>query len=723
MHRSLSLLTSLLVLLFGLFPVLDAQSTPRLPGCEVNRDVRNVIDRELDPKLLDRMTFPNLLALERKTLEGLISKYPRELEPYTKLRDLLHQYNTPDEYPKLRDDWIKMGKDHPNDPLALLLASEALNGVDTPESIRLLQSARAEAPEFSWAARDLAGIYSDGKLADPAKAKENIDAFFVICPTSSDPYAQYRLPKADPSLQPKVSAARALAMRARLEKETDPKQLKNYSTLWTLEFQTRKPQEYESERQRIAQDLARMEKIHPKGDAEWQALLVKAYTQSGAPKEKIAALEDRLIAEYPHSDQAYGIISDRWDKAHPDPQDQMDAVAWDQHRKEYEKALQGWIRDYPDDTYLQRKAWFLTIQDDDAISKEDAIAALDAFLRAVDTYDGPSWQWYYYPQAARLLIERGWEPDRAIDLVKQAKASYESYVTPLGKSDNLTDEQMKDKRDEQREATQSLNGLMLKAAIEGDKQEIAAELRAAVDAPLPEDKKLLQGYWTNRARVALLTGNKIDALAFYQMALQTRLEAPKPSEGRVRDDLGDEAHAIWKQQGGTEMAWETWSRMPAADKTILAKGRWKKPKKSLPSFELTDLSGKMWRLKELNGKAVLIDVWATWCGPCQAELPNLQKLYEQIKDRNDIQILTFDTDDDPGVVGPYLKNKGYTFPVLPIVNAAGIDAAVNDEGIPQNWVLDRSGTWLWRQIGYDPESYDDFSKNMLKRLGAMAANQ
>jgi thiol-disulfide isomerase/thioredoxin len=120
---------------------------------------------------------------------------------------------------------------------------------------------------------------------------------------------------------------------------------------------------------------------------------------------------------------------------------------------------------------------------------------------------------------------------------------------------------------------------------------------------------------------------------------------------------------------------------------------------------------------------VLIDVWATWCGPCQAELPNLQKLYEQVQSRNDIQILTFDYDSDPGVVGPYLKDKGYTFPVLPIANAGEIEDAVNDHGIPQNWVVDRSGTSLWRQIGYGPENYDHFSKDMLTRLGAVAANQ
>jgi thiol-disulfide isomerase/thioredoxin len=720
MRRSLSLLTLLLVFLSGLLPVLYAQSSSRLQGCEANPEVRKVIDRELDPELLDRMTFADRLALERKTLEGLISKYPREFEPYDRLRNLLHQY-APEEYPSLRDRWVAMGKEHPDDPLAVLLASMALNGTDTAESIRLLEAARAKAPEFPWSARDLASFYSDGKLADPAKAKENIDVFFAICPVSSDQIAQWLLSK-DPPLGMKVAAAQATALRAELEKETDPKQLKDYSTLWTNEFRTRRPQEYDAERERIAEDLKRMEKINPKGDAAWQALLIGGYKQSGAPREKITAIEDKLVAEYPHSNQAYTIVSDRWDKAHPEPQDQKDTAAWDKHRHEYEEALQGWIREYPDNTYLQRRAWFAAVSDDDTVSEKESVAAVDAFVRAIDTYDGPSWQWAFYPSAAQLLVKRGWQPDRAIDLLKQAKANYERDWARSGKNDNRSDDQMKRGRDWQAEQTQYLNGLMLKAAVQAGKPEIAAELRATVEAPPPEEKKLFERYWTNRARLALLSGNKIDALAYYQMALQTRLEAPKPYEGKVRDDLGDEAHALWRQQGGTETAWVAWSRMSAPYPTVLADGRWEKPKKSIPAFELTDLSGKTWRLKELNGKAVLIDVWATWCGPCQAELPQLQKLYDQVKNRNDIQILTFDYDENPGVVGPFLKEKGYTFPVLPVVNAAEIGEVVNDNGIPQTWVMDRSGASVWRQLGYGTESYDDFAKEMLTRLGATATN-
>jgi thiol-disulfide isomerase/thioredoxin len=69
-----------------------------------------------------------------------------------------------------------------------------------------------------------------------------------------------------------------------------------------------------------------------------------------------------------------------------------------------------------------------------------------------------------------------------------------------------------------------------------------------------------------------------------------------------------------------------------------------------------------------------IALWATWCGPCNAELPELEKLYEQLTGRTDIQILTFNIDEDEGLVAPYMKEKGYMFPVLPSFSYA----------IPQN---------------------------------------
>jgi len=105
-----------------------------------------------------------------------------------------------------------------------------------------------------------------------------------------------------------------------------------------------------------------------------------------------------------------------------------------------------------------------------------------------------------------------------------------------------------------------------------------------------------------------------------------------------------------------------WSK---SNSQLMAEGEWEKPGRELPEFELADLSGKNWRLRNLNGKAVLINVWATWCGPCQVELPHIQKLYEKVKSRSDIQLLTINVDENLGVVEPFMRENGYNFPVLP----------------------------------------------------------
>ena len=174
---------------------------------------------------------------------------------------------------------------------------------------------------------------------------------------------------------------------------------------------------------------------------------------------------------------------------------------------------------------------------------------------------------------------------------------------------------------------------------------------------------------------------------------------PEPYHGRLKDDLLDEASAVWKDTGGTEVAWTVWKTPPAGKPQELAEGRWEKATKAMPAFELADLTGKTWRVKNLEGKSVLINVWATWCGPCNAELPHLQKLYEKVKDRSDVQIITLNIDQDLGLVDPFVKEKGFTFPVLPAYSF--VISLLDSVGIPQNWILDPKGAWRLTQLGYD----------------------
>lgn len=690
-----------------------AQTGLVLPGCETAPAVQKILDEKLDGKRLENMKLPERIAFERQVLEDLIAKYPREIAPYQTLMKRMRKED-PDSVPVLRDRMVKMANDNPGDPLALLLAGWALRGKKTPESIRLLEAARV--PNFPWPAKELAADYFSGKFADQNKARENIEIFFSICPASTDRDAQ-RLLAQDPALQPKV----AVALRARLEKETDSKRLEDYATLWGLEFRTHPPAEHDASRAQVARDLVRLKKLHSKGGAEWQSFLIDGYKESGASKETITDMQDQLIREFPHSSEADGIESDRWQKAHKEPDDQNDSGAWTQYEKKYEEAVKMWIQDYPDDAFLQRYGWFYAIGDDDTIPEKEGIAALNKFLESVKDYEPPSSSMWSYVNAGSFLVDRGWQPERALELMEEARRLAEADRVRSLDDDNLSEDQRKDRDEQKTWQPQYFDGLTLKAAKQAGKPEAAMKLKASVETPQPADKKFQSGYWLNRGRFEAIQGHTQDALAYYQLALQTRIEPLKARRGKLRDDLTDEARVLWKNQGGTDAAWSVWSKPISVGTEQASEGFWEKPTKALPTFELFDLSGKMWRLKELAGKTVVISIWATWCGPCQAELPLVQKLYERVKDRSDIQVLTFDIDEDLGQVAPYLKDKGYTFPVLPAYST--VVSLLEGVAIPQNWVVDPQGKWRWKQIGYATESDADFEKDILARVGSAKTPQ
>ena len=84
--------------------------------------------------------------------------------------------------------------------------------------------------------------------------------------------------------------------------------------------------------------------------------------------------------------------------------------------------------------------------------------------------------------------------------------------------------------------------------------------------------------------------------------------------------------------------------------------------KEATDFTLKDLDGKEFNLQSLRGKVVLLDFWATWCGPCRVELPYIEKLHREFKDK-DLLVLGID-DEEPEVARDFMKKSGYTFTTL-----------------------------------------------------------
>lgn len=110
----------------------------------------------------------------------------------------------------------------------------------------------------------------------------------------------------------------------------------------------------------------------------------------------------------------------------------------------------------------------------------------------------------------------------------------------------------------------------------------------------------------------------------------------------------------------------------------------------LGAFKARDLSGQMWHSRDLRGKTTVIDIWATYCAPCRAEHPELQRFYERVRTGGTIQVLTFSMDEDPSQAAAYVKNQRYSF--LVIANANLVQKLFPPaEGIPQHWIISPEG--------------------------------
>jgi len=676
-----------------------------IAGCEARPEVRQALREKLKDSDLDRLKFAERAAREHQLLEDLIARYPDEIQPYRRLINFVRE-SEPEQFPALQDRLRKQAGAKTGDPVAAYVAAVALFRTDTPESVRLLEAARGSAPDFPWTALELANIYSSGKLVDKKKAAEDLAKFFSMCPSSTEQMAQWLLGKlGDMTFQARVASA----LRARLAEETDPVTLRDYETLWGLEFRSRPPQQHAALREQVKADLKRLEALDVKGDVEWVAFLKNGSKQTG-DSEATAALEDRLLREFPASQQAYGVVYTRWTKPHKEPADHKDAAAWAVYNAAYKDALKGWIRQFTDSTYLSRSQWFFAIFSDDTISEKEGNAALDHFLKAAGDYESPASGPYL--DAAEFLIEHQWEPKRALDLLHKAQPLLAAELSRNLHDDNLAPDDAQQQANRDLYERQQIDGSILRAARLAGRPAEAQALRASIEVAPPAIKKRESGYWLNRARLAAIENRKADALTYYQRALETRLSPPAPWRGKLDDPLGDESRALWKEMGGTEVAYAVWSNPPVAKTEELKEGRWEKPKKTLPAFELADLSGKTWKLATIEGKSVLVNLWATWCGPCNTELPYLEELYKKVKDRSDVQILTFNIDTDLGLVEPFMKEKGFTFPVLPAFSL--VTGLVDDVLIPQNWIVDPQGKWRWTQLGFGGEP--EWGGEMIKRL-------
>jgi thiol-disulfide isomerase/thioredoxin len=137
------------------------------------------------------------------------------------------------------------------------------------------------------------------------------------------------------------------------------------------------------------------------------------------------------------------------------------------------------------------------------------------------------------------------------------------------------------------------------------------------------------------------------------------------------------------------------------------------PSAGAPDFALPSLDGPNLRLQEQRGRVVMINFWATWCGPCRVEMPHLARLYEKYRGSG-FTVLAVNIDEDPHKAASVAKQLGMRFPVL-LDSEKKVSRLYDLSTMPSTILVDRDGRVRYVHRGYR-DGYEDTYDKQIREL-------
>ena len=128
-------------------------------------------------------------------------------------------------------------------------------------------------------------------------------------------------------------------------------------------------------------------------------------------------------------------------------------------------------------------------------------------------------------------------------------------------------------------------------------------------------------------------------------------------------------------------------------------------------FKIKSMDGKIVELSQFKDKVIFINLWATWCPPCRAEMPSIQSLYDKVKENEDIVfvMLSLDKAGDERKINKFINKKSFDFPVY--LPATEVPDVLRSSSIPTTFVVAKNGNIVSKKVGmakYDTKSFENF---------------